>query len=123
VLVGAGIWLSSDGGVTWTAVSAASPTLALTAVSVDDDGDAVAVGAAGAIASFNFAGSFSVQHVGTAGFNALHIADPDDTDRTGYVVGDGGVVYITHDSGTTWEPGPNLGKTVYGVDVVGLGHN
>jgi photosystem II stability/assembly factor-like uncharacterized protein len=123
VLVGAGVWLSSDGGVTWTAVSAASPTLALTAVSIDDDGNAVAVGAAGAIASFNFTGSFSVQHLGTAGFNALHIADPDDTDRTGYAVGEGGVVYITHDSGTTWELGPNVGKTVYGVDVVGLGHN
>jgi photosystem II stability/assembly factor-like uncharacterized protein len=123
VLAGAGLWLSTDGGVTWAAQTAVSPSLSFNAVSIDDDGAGVVIGDGGAAATFNFDGSFSLQHIGAANLHALHIADPDDTSKTGYAAGDGGDVYITQDSGTTWTLGANVGKTVYGVDVIGLGHN
>jgi hypothetical protein len=31
-------------------------------------------------------------------------------------------VWITADGGTTWERGPNVGRTVLGIDRIGDGH-
>jgi len=30
---------------------------------------------------------------------------------------------MTHDSGATWQLGPNVGGEVLGVDMIGAGHN
>jgi photosystem II stability/assembly factor-like uncharacterized protein len=91
-------------------------------VRVAIDGSAVAVGDAGAIATVNAAGAVSVQHVGTANLYALHIADVEDPSQTGYAAGAGGQVLVTDDSGATWQLGPNLGRSVYGIDQIGAGH-
>jgi hypothetical protein len=63
-----------------------------------------------------------VQRVGAADLYALHIPDVDSPDQTGYAAGVGGQVLVTHDSGATWQLGPNLGRTVYGIDEIGVGH-
>jgi hypothetical protein len=67
-------------------------------------------------------GAVSVQRVGTATLHTLHIADLDSTDAVGYAAGDGGQVLLTFDGGATWTLGPNLGRTVFGVDEIGEGH-
>jgi photosystem II stability/assembly factor-like uncharacterized protein len=54
---------------------------------------------------------------------ALHIADPDDPIKTGFAAGDAGTVFVTQDSGATWQLAQNVGQTVYGIDVIGAGHN
>jgi photosystem II stability/assembly factor-like uncharacterized protein len=121
-LAGAGLWQSADSGMTWTQLSI-DPTLVFDAVRIDENGDGVAVGSAGAIASFDNAGHSAVQRVGTMNLHALHIPDSYDTTAVGYAAGDDGAVFITDDWGSTWTPGPNVGKTVWGVDVIGVGHN
>jgi photosystem II stability/assembly factor-like uncharacterized protein len=121
VLAGAGLWQSYDAGRSWSPM-ATDPSLMFDDVSVDDEGGGMAVGTAGAIASFDLAGHVTVQHVGTASLHTLHLADPNDTSRVGYAAGDNGAVFITQDSGATWTPGTNVGKTVFGVDVIGFGH-
>ena len=37
--------------------------------------------------------------------------------------GVGGQIWLTRDSGWTWEMGPNVGRTVLGADEIGIGHN
>jgi photosystem II stability/assembly factor-like uncharacterized protein len=119
VIAGNGFAVSKDAGHTWQtiAVDAQLEDINVT----DDDGTAVAVGDAGAIAQLSF-GKVSLQHVGTADLRTVHIADNDDYDATGYAAGNDGQVYITHDSGWTWQSGPSLGRTVLGVDQIGDGH-
>ena len=119
--VGTGISRSNDGGRTWTAL-AVDPTLTFDDVRIAEDGSAVAVGAAGAIANIDEAGAVSVQHVGATNLHTVHIADPDSTDAVGYAAGDAGQVLVTLDSGHTWTVGPNVGRTVYGLDEIGFGH-
>jgi photosystem II stability/assembly factor-like uncharacterized protein len=119
VIAGNGFAVSSDGGHTWKTI-AVDATLEDVNVT-DDDGTAVAVGDAGAIAQLSF-GKVSLQHVGTADLRTVHIADSDDYDATGYAAGNDGQVFITRDSGWTWATGPNLGRTVLGVDQIGDGH-
>jgi photosystem II stability/assembly factor-like uncharacterized protein len=63
-----------------------------------------------------------VQQVGTATLHTLHIADLDSDDAVGYAAGEGGQVLITHDGGASWVFGPQVGKTVLGVDEIGDGH-
>nr|HEX4315287.1 YCF48-related protein [Kofleriaceae bacterium] len=119
VVAGAGLALSRDGGQTWTQL-AVDATLSDVNV-LDDDGTAVAVGAAGAIANLSF-GSVSLQHVGTADLHTVHVASSDDYDAVGVAAGDSGEVLMTHDGGWTWELATNVGRTVLGVDQIGVGH-
>ncbi|MGE5180681.1 MAG: WD40/YVTN/BNR-like repeat-containing protein [Acidobacteriota bacterium] len=121
IVAGQGLARSADGGATWTQL-AVDPSLAFDDVRMADDGSAVAVGAAGAIANIDANGAVTLQHVGTADLHALHIADFDSAAGTGFAAGEGGQVLITHDAGATWALGPNLGRTVFGVDEIGLGH-
>jgi photosystem II stability/assembly factor-like uncharacterized protein len=121
MVAGRGIARSFDGGTSWTQL-AVDPAFAFDDVRLNEDGSAVAVGAGGAIANIDASGAVTVQHVGTADLHALHIADADAADATGFAAGEGGQVLITHDGGATWALGPNLGRTVYGVDEIGIGH-
>jgi photosystem II stability/assembly factor-like uncharacterized protein len=118
---GHGLWRSVDAGHSWQAL-VVDPALVFDDVRVGEDGTAVAVGSGGAIAMIAASGAVAVQHAGTADLHALHIADPDSVDATGYAAGDGGAVWITHDAGLTWLAGPNVGRTVLGVDEIGFGH-
>ncbi len=115
-----GLYLSSDGGHQFAKLDVAG---SFDDVRIGEDGNAVAVGAAGAIASVDAQHHVTVQHVGTADLHTVHIPDPDSTDNTGYAAGEGGQVLVTHDSGATWTMGPNLGRTVLGMDEIGAYHN
>jgi photosystem II stability/assembly factor-like uncharacterized protein len=118
MIAGAGLWLSHDDGASWSQLAVA-PSLVFDDIRITDTG-AVAVGAGGAIANVDASGAVTVQHVGTADLHALHIGE--DNEATGFAAGEGGQVLVTHDSGATWALGPNLGRTVYGVDEIGLAH-
>jgi photosystem II stability/assembly factor-like uncharacterized protein len=120
-VAGNGLWRSLDAGVTWTQLSSDGSAV-FDDVRVAEDGSAVAVGTAGAIANIDPSGAIRVKHLGSANLHTLHIADPDATDAIGYAGGDGGTVWITRDSGVTWSLGPSLSGTVLGVDEIGFGH-
>jgi photosystem II stability/assembly factor-like uncharacterized protein len=119
LLVGNGIQRSLDGGKTWTPL-AVDTSIGFEDVRVNEDGDGVAVGTGGAIAVIDGDGVV-IQHVGTADLHTLHIAEVGYS-STGYTAGEGGQVFLTHDGGWSWEPGPNVGKTVFGVDEIGDTH-
>ena len=122
IAVGNGIQRSIDGGRTWSALSV-DASLAFADVRISDDGDAVAVGAAGTIAHIDLEGRVLVQHVGTSNLKTVHIAeDADGYTATGYAAGEGGQIYMTTDGGWNWTVGPNVGRTVLGVDSIGDGH-
>jgi photosystem II stability/assembly factor-like uncharacterized protein len=120
VIAGNGLALSTDAGHTWTsiAVNAQFEDVAV----LDDDGTAVAVGNEGAIAQLSF-GNVSLQHVGTADLHTVHVSDAGDyANQIGFAAGDDGEVLVSQDGGWTWALGPNLGRTVLGVDQIGAGH-
>jgi len=121
MIAGNGLARSLDAGKTWTTVNV-DASIRFEDVNLDEDGDAVAVGAHGAIASMSADGTVSLQHVGTADLHTLHMADLDDSDAIGYAAGEDGQVYLSTDAGHTWSAGPNLGRAVYGVDQIGAGH-
>lgn len=113
---------STDGGRTWSAL-AASERVRYDDVRVDANGQAVAVGAAGAIAHVAFDGSVVMQHIGAADLHTIHIAEiGEDYESVGFAAGEGGHVWITRDGGWSWSEGPNAGQTVFGVDEIGDGH-
>ena len=114
---GAGIARSLDGGVTWRQLDV-DPSIAFDDIRVNLDGTATAVGADGAIANVGINGVVSLQHVGDKTLHTIHIHD----DEVGYAGGDDGQVLITDDSGLTWRIGPNVGRTVRGVDGIGFNH-
>ena len=114
---GNGIMRSLDGGLTFDALSV-DPSLTFDDIRVQEDGSAVAVGANGAIANVAADGTVSVQQVGALGLHTLHI----DEEPDGYAAGDDGQVLVTHDFGLTWQLGPNVGRTVRGIDEIGFGH-
>jgi photosystem II stability/assembly factor-like uncharacterized protein len=114
---GAGIARSLDGGVTWRALDV-DPSIVFDDLRVNEDGTAVAVGANGAIANVALDGSVAVHYVGDLSLHTIHIHD----DEMGYAGGDAGQVLITEDSGLTWRIGPNVGRTVRGVDGIGFNH-
>ena len=120
MIAGDGLFLSLDGGHQFTKLDT---TGTFDDVRIGEDGNAVAVGANGAIASVDAQHHVTVQHVGTADLHTVHIPDPDSIDGTGYAAGDGGQVLVTHDSGATWTMGPNVGRTVFGIDEIGDNHN
>jgi photosystem II stability/assembly factor-like uncharacterized protein len=114
---GAGIARSLDGGVTWRALDV-DPSIVFDDIRVNLDGTATAVGANGAIANIAQSGAVSLQYVGDKSLHTIHIHH----DEVGYAGGDDGQVLITEDSGLTWRIGPNVGRTVHGVDGIGFNH-
>jgi photosystem II stability/assembly factor-like uncharacterized protein len=114
---GAGIARSLDGGVTWRSLDV-DPSIAFDDIRVNLDGSATAVGAGGAIANVALNGTVTVQYVGDKTLHTIHIHH----DEVGYAGGDDGQVLITDDSGLTWRVGPNVGRTVRGVDGIGFNH-
>jgi photosystem II stability/assembly factor-like uncharacterized protein len=117
VVAGRGIQRSLNAGATFQPL-AVDPDIVWNDVRVNGDGSAVAVGDAGAIANIDAAGTVSVQYFGDASLYTLHTHH----NAVGYAAGEQGVVLITEDIGKTWRLGPNVGRTVLGVDEVGFGH-
>lgn len=115
---GRGISRSLDGGTTWAALDVDSAVV-FDDIRVKEDGSAVAVGADGAIANIALDGTVTLQHVGDRTLHTIHIHG----DEMGYAGGDDGQVLITDDAGLTWRIGPNVGRTVRGVDGIGFNHN
>lgn len=122
IAAGAGLSRSFDGGLTWSAL-AVDPELVFEDVRIDDTGEAIAVGAGGVIARIDAEGRVLTQRVGTANLRTLHIAPSETYSGVGYAAGEGGQIWMTLDSGWTWDQGPNVGRTVLGVDEIGDGHN
>ncbi len=114
---GRGIMRSINGGATWQPL-AVDPSIVFDDLRVNEDGSGVAVGANGAIANIDVHGGVTLQYVGTASLHTIHVHH----DTTGYAAGDDGTVLVTDDSGLTWRLGPNVGRTVRGVDEIGFGH-
>ncbi len=114
---GSGLARSLDGGATWQQL-AVDPSIVFDDLRVNEDGTAVAVGATGAIANIDIDGAVSLQYVGDLSLHTIHIHG----DEIGYAGGDDGQVLITEDSGLTWRIGPNVGRTVRGVDGIGFNH-
>jgi photosystem II stability/assembly factor-like uncharacterized protein len=121
IAAGAGLQRSLDGGKTWNPL-AVDASLRFEDIRIDDEGNAVAVGEAGIVARIDNEGRVLTQHVGTANLHTLHISEGDDYTTTGYAAGDGGQIWLTKDAGWSWQMGPNVGKTVLGVDEIGAGH-
>jgi len=122
IAVGAGVQRSLDGGKTWSTLTV-DAGLSFADVRINDDGEAVAVGTAGTIARIDGEGRVLVQHVGSTDLKTVHIAEiGDGYTATGYAAGVGGQIYMTTDGGWTWTVGPNVGRTVLGVDEIGDGH-
>jgi photosystem II stability/assembly factor-like uncharacterized protein len=117
MMAGRGITRSRNAGTTWEPL-AVDPDLVWNDIRVNADGSAVAVGELGAIANVDATGQVSVQYVGDATLRTLHTHH----NAIGYAAGDDGVVLITDDVGASWRNGPNVGRTVLGVDEIGLGH-
>ena len=123
IAAGNGMMRSQDGGATWSPLAVdPSPSVTFDDVRLSEDGTAVAVGAAGAIANIDSNGAVAIQHVGTAGLHTVHIADAEDAEPVGFAAGEGGQIVVTHDGGHTWSLGAKLGSTVWGVDQIGDGH-
>jgi len=114
---GRGIMRSTNGGATFEPL-AVDASVVFDDIRVNDDGSATAVGSDGAVANIDRFGTVALQNVGAAYLHTIHIHH----DTTGYAGGDDGTVLITHDSGLTWQAGPNVGRTVRGVDEIGFGH-
>ncbi|MGE0871448.1 MAG: hypothetical protein AB7P03_23000 [Kofleriaceae bacterium] len=120
LVVGAGMSISSDAGNTWSPLELEATTQ-LEDARIDDRGEGLAVGAGGLVARLAYDGQVVTQNLGTADLHTMFVPWSGD-DRAGYAAGEGGQVWITHDTGWTWEMGPNLGRTVLGIDVIGDGH-
>jgi photosystem II stability/assembly factor-like uncharacterized protein len=121
LLAGAGLSRSTDGGRTWTAL-AVDPNVRFADVRIDDRGEGFSVGSAGAIARVDREGRVLLQRAGNADLQTLFVPYSSAWDGVGYAAGDGGQIWLTHDAGWTWEMGPNLGRTVLGVDEIGEAH-
>lgn len=119
VVAGAGLQLSTDAGHTWLPLTVDAK---LADVRVDDEANIVSVGELGTIVNVAWGANVTVQHVGTANLNTVHVKSWDGSSVVGYAAGDGGEVLITHDVGQTWTMGPNVGRDVLGVDEIGVGH-
>lgn len=113
---------STDFGHTWAPLSS-TENVRYDDVRIDGNGQAVAVGAGGAIAHIALDGTIVMQHIGSADLHTIHIAEiGDDYESVGFAAGEGGHVWITRDGGWSWSEGPNAGHTVLGVDEIGEGH-
>jgi photosystem II stability/assembly factor-like uncharacterized protein len=113
---------STDGGRSWTPV-ALSESIRFDDVRLDDDGDAVAVGSAGALARIGADGRVAVQRLGSVDLHAVHIGGYDsDAEGQGFAAGEPGTIWMTRDGGKTWSAGPEVTEAVYGLDIIGTGH-
>lgn len=121
IAAGRGLAKSTDAGVTWTPLDV-DASIVFEDVRFDRRGDAVAVGSGGAVARIDADGRVLLQRVGAADLKTLHVAPTDDYTGIGYAAGVGGQIWITYDSGWTWEAGPTAGGTVLAVDEIGEGH-
>lgn len=118
VVVGDGaMYKSVNGGATFQPLTV-DPGYAFSDVRVNPDGSATAVGEYGVVANIDRYGSVAIQYLGAMSLHTMHIHH----DTTGYAAGDDGQVFITEDQGLTWRLGPNVGRTVRGVDEIGFGH-
>jgi photosystem II stability/assembly factor-like uncharacterized protein len=113
---------SSDGGRTWSPV-ALPESIRFDDVRLDDNGDAVAVGSAGALARIDADGRVAVQRLGSVDLHAVHIGGYDDAEQAhGFAAGEPGKIWMTRDGGKTWSAGPEVTEAVYGLDIIGTGH-
>jgi hypothetical protein len=109
---------SGDGGHTWTRLMTGDHAR-YDDVRVDANGQALAVGEAGAIAHVAIDGSVVTQHIGRDDFHTVHIAPiAEDYQSIGYAAGDGGHLWVTRDGGWSWSEGPNVGQTVLAIDEI-----
>ncbi len=122
IVAGAGIQISRDAGRSFVAMDV-DASIGFEAARIDDHGEAIAVGAKGAVANINHAGTTLVQHVGTADLHTVHMKTWGEDTASGYLAGEDGQVYLTTDAGWSWSVGPNVGRAVLGVDELGEGHN
>ncbi len=119
---------STDAGRTWSPLSssASSESVRYDDVRLDASGQAIAVGAGGAVAHIAIDNKVVMQHLGAADLHTLHISEigevGEDDESAGFAAGEGGQVWITRDGGLSWTEGPNAGHTVLGVDQIGDGH-
>jgi photosystem II stability/assembly factor-like uncharacterized protein len=116
IAAGNGLAASVDGGATWTQIA---DTGIYNSVRIDDAGNALAVGNGGLVAKIDIEGRVLVQTL-SADLLTVHTAS---YNGHGYAAGRGGQTFMTHDGGWTWQAGPNVGRTVLGVDEIGDGHN
>ncbi len=121
LLAGQGLSRSTDAGRTWTQL-VVDASVRFSDVRIDDRGEGFAVGSAGAIARVDLDGRVLLQRAGTADLQTLFVPYSSAWDGVGYAAGDGGQIWLTHDAGWTWEMGPNVGRTVLGVDEIGDAH-
>ncbi len=113
VIAGIGLQLSTDSGRTWLPLAGSTP---LADVRVDNEANIVSVGPAGTIVTVAWGSNVTIQHVGNADLNTVHVKSWDDSDAPGFAAGAGGEVLMTDDLGATWTMGPNVGRDVFGVD-------
>ncbi len=112
---------STDAGRTWQPL-AAPEGVRFDDVRIDDEGNAVAVGTGGTLARIGTSG-VTVQHLGTTDLHSIHISEVgEDSEGLGFAAGEPGRVWMTRDGGATWTEGPELTETVFGLDMIGLGH-
>ena len=113
---------STDAGRTWSAL-VVPESVRFDDVRIDENGEAVAVGSAGALAHISAAGKVAIQRLGTVDLHSVHISEAgEDSDSVGFAAGDPGSVWITHDGGATWAAGPKVSEAVFGADMIGDGH-
>jgi photosystem II stability/assembly factor-like uncharacterized protein len=122
IAAGEGLYRSADAGKTWNPITV-DPSFVYEDVRIEATGEALAVGAAGVVSRIDTDGRVITQRVGDADLKTLHIAPSKDYTGLGYAAGVGGQIWLTRDSGWTWEQGPNVGRTVLGADEIGFGHN
>lgn len=121
IIAGDGLLRSRDGGVTWTKLSTNEGTRFEDA-HAEDDGAALAVGTAGVVVMVDADGRVLHQQLGTTDLHTMRVAGWSESVLDGFAGGEGGATWLTHDGGWTWEAGPNVGATVRGVDLIGVGH-
>jgi photosystem II stability/assembly factor-like uncharacterized protein len=121
IAAGDGLFRSTDAGVTWTRLLT-DAGLSYDAVSIDENNEAVAVGAAGVVSRIAD-DQVLTQRLGNAHLRAVHITPSSDYSGKGYAAGEGGQVWVTEDSGWSWTQGPIVAGTVFAVDEIGFGHN
>lgn len=109
---------SNDGGLSWSPLASSA---VLDDVRLGESGQAIAVGAGGTVAHISAAGQVALQQIGTADLHTFHVAEPEEgaDSAAGFAAGEGGQVFVTLDGGDTWREGPNVGRTVLGLDQIG----
>lgn len=111
---------STDAGRTWSPLPVGE-SIRFDDVRLDGEGDATAVGSAGALAHISADNEVVVQRVGNADLHTIQLTYDND-EGLGFTAGDGGQVWITQDDGWTWSAGPNVGGTALSMDQIGSYH-